>query len=51
MSYQFVKKNGIQMIELSVINETGIAEGYCTTRYGGISRATPHNCQKRKSMI
>ncbi len=40
MSYQFVEKNGIQMIELSVINETGLAEGYCTTRYGGISTGT-----------
>lgn len=52
MIYQFVEKNGIKMIELSVINNTGLAEGFCTTRHGGISTGTyaSMNCNIYKKL-
>lgn len=34
-AYKTVKRNGMDMLEISCINETGIAEGYFTLRYGG----------------
>lgn len=40
MTYQFIEKNGIKMIEVSAIKESGVAIGYCTTRHGGISTDT-----------
>lgn len=40
MEYRFIEKNGIHMIEVSPISDTGIAEAYCSTRHGGISTGT-----------
>ena len=37
MTYEFITKNGMPMIQISAINNTGIAEGYCSTRNGGTS--------------
>lgn len=40
MEYRFINKNGIRMIEVSPITDTGIAEAYYSTRHGGISTGT-----------
>ncbi len=37
MEYRFVEKNGIRMIEVTPIVETGAAIAYCSTRNGGVS--------------
>lgn len=37
MAYRIIEKNNVEMIEVTPINSTGIAEGYCSTRHGGIS--------------
>ncbi|MCM1133533.1 MAG: polyphenol oxidase family protein [Ruminococcus flavefaciens] len=40
MDYRFIEKNDVRMIEVSPIAQTGLAEAYCSTRYGGISTGT-----------
>lgn len=37
MEYNIIEKSNIQMIEVTPICETGVAEGYCSTRHGGVS--------------
>ena len=49
---KFVDVNGITMLELSAINNTGVAQAYCTTRHGGISSGTysSMNCNIYKQL-
>lgn len=51
-SYEIITKNGITMLDVSCIRETGIAEGYFTTRRGGISVGTTSemNCNLYKKL-
>ncbi len=37
MDYRIVQKNNVEMIEITPINCTGIAEAFCSTRKGGVS--------------
>ena len=38
MTYEFITQKGMPMIQISAIKNTGIAEGYCSTRNGGNSK-------------
>lgn len=37
MDYRMVTNSNVEMIEVTPINCTGIAEAYCSTRHGGVS--------------
>lgn len=51
-NYRFTQINGIKMLELSAINNTQVAQVYCTTRSGGISTGTYEsmNCNIYKKL-
>lgn len=38
MDYRMVTNSNVEMIEVTPINCTGIAEAYCSTRHGGVSK-------------
>lgn len=51
-NYRFINVKGIKMLELSAINNTGVAQAYFTTRHGGISTGTyaSMNCNIYKKL-
>lgn len=40
MDYRIVTNSNVEMIEVTPINCTGIAEAYCSTRHGGVSEGS-----------